>query len=117
MAGRVARDSGGAAVVLAQAPSTDFSRRRPSLVTSWSGLIQEPPRTGTDDRGVAYTDYNYSSLCGAGRRRRDPLLLARIDRGRDREGRLLHRARRLGRRPTTPRPTGRPRGRTATGAA
>jgi hypothetical protein len=63
--GRVARDSTGSAVVLAQAPDLTFP---PSaiLATNWSGLIQEPPRTGTDDRGVAYTDYNYSGFCGAG---------------------------------------------------
>jgi hypothetical protein len=29
-------------------------------------LIQEPPRTGKDDKGLAYTDYNYSLFCGAG---------------------------------------------------
>ncbi len=65
MAGRVGRSSGGAAVVLVAAPSLTFPAAA-SLVTSWTGLIQEPPRTGTDDRGVAYTDYNYSSLCGPG---------------------------------------------------
>ncbi len=63
--GRVARNSSGQAVVLAQAPELTFPAAA-SLDTSWSGLIQEPPRTGTDDRGVAYTDYNYASLCGAG---------------------------------------------------
>jgi hypothetical protein len=65
MAGRVGRDSKGQAVVLTKAPELTFPASA-SLVTSWSGLIQEPPRTGTDDRGVAYTDYNYSSFCGAG---------------------------------------------------
>ncbi len=65
MAGRVGRDSQGRAVVLAQAPELTFPTSA-GLDTSWSGLIQEPPRTGTDDRGVAYTDYNYSSFCGAG---------------------------------------------------
>jgi hypothetical protein len=63
--GRVARDSNGAAVVLAQAPELTFPASA-TLATSWSGLMQEPPRTGTDDRGVAYTDYNYSGFCGAG---------------------------------------------------
>jgi len=65
MGGRVARDSSGGAVVLAQAPELTFPPSA-TLATSWSGLIQEPPRTGTDDRGVAYTDYNYSGFCGAG---------------------------------------------------
>jgi hypothetical protein len=65
MEGRVARDSGGGAVVLAQAPELTFPPSA-TLITSWSGLIQEPPRIGTDDRGVAYTDYNYSGFCGAG---------------------------------------------------
>jgi hypothetical protein len=37
-----------------------------SLNTTWSGLIQEPPRAGHDDKGVSYTDYNYSLFCGAG---------------------------------------------------
>jgi len=37
-----------------------------SLDTSWSGLIQEPPRIGTDDRGVAYRDDNYIRFCGPG---------------------------------------------------
>ncbi|MGA3058176.1 MAG: hypothetical protein ABSE70_09130 [Candidatus Limnocylindrales bacterium] len=65
MEGRVARDAKGQAVVLARAPELTFPAAA-SLATSWSGLIQEPPRTGTDDHGVAYTDYNYSSFCGAG---------------------------------------------------
>jgi hypothetical protein len=65
MGGRVARDSTGAAVVLARPPELTFPPSA-TLATSWSGLIQEPPRTGTDDRGVSYTDYNYSGFCGAG---------------------------------------------------
>jgi hypothetical protein len=65
MEGLVARDSKGQAVVLAQAPELTFPTSA-SLATSWSGLIQEPPRAGTDDHGVAYTDYNYASFCGAG---------------------------------------------------
>ncbi|MGZ6314256.1 MAG: hypothetical protein ACXWNI_01345 [Candidatus Limnocylindrales bacterium] len=65
MAGRVGRDSQGRVVALAQAPDLTFPPSA-TLATSWSGLIQEPPRTGTDDRGAAYTDYNYSSFCGAG---------------------------------------------------
>ncbi len=65
MDGRVGRDSRGQAVVLAQAPTLTFPASA-TLATDWSGLIQEPPRTGVDDRGAAYTDYNYSSFCGAG---------------------------------------------------
>jgi hypothetical protein len=65
MGGRVARDPNGGAVVLAQAPELAFPPSA-TLATNWSGLIQEPPRTGTDDHGVAYTDYNYSGFCGAG---------------------------------------------------
>jgi hypothetical protein len=65
MGGRVARDSNGGVVVLTRAPELTFPQAA-TLVTSWSGQIQEPPRTGKDDRGVAYTDYNYSGFCGAG---------------------------------------------------
>jgi hypothetical protein len=64
--GRVAIDSNGAAVILGQAPPAPSYPAAKSLDTSWSGLIQEPPRTGKDDRGVAYTDYNYTLLCGPG---------------------------------------------------
>jgi hypothetical protein len=65
MGGRVARDSSGGAVVLTKTPDLTFPPSA-TLATNWSGLIQEPPRTGTDDHGVAYTDYNYSGYCGAG---------------------------------------------------
>jgi hypothetical protein len=64
--GRVTVDSGGHVVILGAAPPPPTYPAAASLNTSWSGLIQEPPRTGTDDKGHAYTDYNYSSFCGAG---------------------------------------------------
>lgn len=65
MSGRVGRDAAGQATLL-EAAATPSYPTADSLNTSWSGLIQEPPRTGTDDRGAAYTDFNYSGLCGAG---------------------------------------------------
>jgi hypothetical protein len=64
--GRVAIDSGGGAVILDVAPPTPSHPAAAALDTRWSGLIQEPPRTGKDDKGTAYTDYNYSLFCGAG---------------------------------------------------
>ena len=64
--GRVAINSNGAVVILGQAPPAPTYPAAKSLNTSWTGLIQEPPRTGKDDRGVAYTDYNYTLWCGPG---------------------------------------------------
>jgi hypothetical protein len=64
--GRVIVDSQGNVVLLAQDPAPPMYAAASSLDMSWSGLIQEPPRTGTDDKGNAYTDYNYSLFCGAG---------------------------------------------------
>ncbi len=63
--GRVALDSAGRAAILESAPTPAYPVAA-ALDTHWSGLIQEPPRTGTDDKGVAYTDYNYALFCGAG---------------------------------------------------
>jgi hypothetical protein len=64
--GRVTLDAGGGVVILDQAlPTPDYPPAN-ALDTRWSGLIQEPPRTGQDDQGHAYTDYNYSLFCGAG---------------------------------------------------
>ena len=66
---RVAIDASGRVAVLAAgsspAPTPGYAPAA-ALDTKWSGLIQEPPRTGTDDKGAAYTDYNYSLFCGAG---------------------------------------------------
>jgi hypothetical protein len=64
--GRVVIDSGGGVGVLALAPPPSEYPQSAALDTSWSGLIQEPPRTGTDDHGAVYTDYNYALFCGAG---------------------------------------------------
>jgi hypothetical protein len=64
--GRLTLDTGGGVVILDRAlPTPDYPPAN-ALDTGWSGLIQEPPRTGTDDKGTAYTDYNYSLFCGAG---------------------------------------------------
>jgi hypothetical protein len=64
--GRVVIDSSGGVEVLDQAlPTPDYLPAQ-ALDSTWTGLIQEPPRTGTDDRGTDYTDYNYSLFCGAG---------------------------------------------------
>jgi hypothetical protein len=64
--GRVTIDSAGHAVLLDVAPPAKAYPAAAALDTRWTGLIQEPPRTGVDDKGVAYTDYNYSLFCGAG---------------------------------------------------
>jgi hypothetical protein len=64
--GRVTLDSGGHVVILDAAPPTPAYPATAALDTRWIGLIQEPPRTGTDDKGKAYTDYNYAQFCGAG---------------------------------------------------
>jgi hypothetical protein len=53
-------------VFLDTAPAPPAYPANASLDTAWTGLIQEPPRSGTDDKGTAYTDYNYSLFCGAG---------------------------------------------------
>ena len=59
-------DSTGRAQILDTRPAPREYGPARSLNTRWTGLIQEPPRAGTDDKGVAYTDYNYSLFCGAG---------------------------------------------------
>ena len=64
--GRVTVDSSGRAVVLAKAPSTPVYPEAIALDTKWSGRIQEPPKTGKDDNGRAYTDTNYAQFCGPG---------------------------------------------------
>ncbi|HEX7591944.1 MAG TPA: hypothetical protein VF375_08325 [Candidatus Limnocylindrales bacterium] len=64
--GRVSADANGRVVISATAPVPPTYAAARSLDTSWSGLIQEPPRTGYDDNGVSYTDLNYSLFCGAG---------------------------------------------------
>ena len=58
--------SGGKVRVVAQAPSPVQYPAALSLDTSWTRLMQEPPRVGVDDAGRAYTDYNYALLCGPG---------------------------------------------------
>ncbi len=58
--------SAGRAVILGAAPLPKAYPAAAALNTSWTGLIQEPPRTGKDDKGIAYTDYNYALFCGAG---------------------------------------------------
>jgi hypothetical protein len=63
--GRVMIDAG-VIHVLATAPPPRTYPAAASLDTGWTGLMQEPPRIGTDDRNVSYTDYNYSLFCGAG---------------------------------------------------
>ena len=65
-AGRVTVDSSGRVTISPSAPTTPAYATAKSLPTSWSGLIQEPPKTGRDDRGVAYTDNNYILFCGPG---------------------------------------------------
>jgi hypothetical protein len=64
--GRVTKDAQGRVVILDTAPAPRSYPPAASLDTSWTGLIQEPPRSGKDDRGVAYTDYNYVLFCGEG---------------------------------------------------
>jgi hypothetical protein len=64
--GRVVLDAGGGVVVRDQALPTPDYPPAAALDTRWSGLVQEPPRIGKDDKRTAYTDYNYSLLCGAG---------------------------------------------------
>jgi hypothetical protein len=56
----------GRVVILDAAPPAPAYAPAAALDVRWSGLIQEPPRTGKDDKGVTYTDYNYSLFCGAG---------------------------------------------------
>ena len=65
-AGRVVIDSSGKVVVLSSAPPSPVYPAKAALDTSWSGQIQEPPRIGKDDRGVAYRDDNYIRFCGPG---------------------------------------------------
>ena len=64
--GRVIRDSAGRVAILPAAPPPSAYPVLAQLDIRWTGLMQEPPRTGMDDKGVAYTDYNYSLFCGAG---------------------------------------------------
>jgi hypothetical protein len=64
--GRVTIDSAGRVQILATLPLSREYLAAAALDTRWTGLVQEPPRVGTDDKGVAYTDYNYSLFCGAG---------------------------------------------------
>jgi hypothetical protein len=64
--GRVAIDSAGHAAILQVAPPPKAYPTAAALDTRWTGLMQEPPRIGVDDKGTAYTDYNYSLFCGAG---------------------------------------------------
>ena len=64
--GRVTIDSAGHAVILNAAPPARAYPAAAALDTRWTGLIQEPPRTGVDDKGTPYTDYNYSLFCGSG---------------------------------------------------
>ena len=64
--GRVVRDSVGHVVILSAASAPRDYPGSAQLDTRWTGLMQEPPRLGVDDKGVTYTDYNYSLFCGAG---------------------------------------------------
>ena len=64
--GRVTVDASGRVTILATPPPTPVYPTAKQLPTSWSGLIQEPPKTGRDDKGVAFTDYNYILFCGPG---------------------------------------------------
>lgn len=64
--GRVTIDASGRVVILTDAPPVPEYPATAALDTRWTGLIQEPPRTGKDDKGTVYTDYNYSLFCGAG---------------------------------------------------
>ena len=64
--GRVTIDAGGKVVILDAAPPTPAYPASAALDTSWSGLIQEPPKTGADDKGKSYSDKNYALLCGPG---------------------------------------------------
>jgi hypothetical protein len=59
-------DPQGRVSILTAAPVPPAYAAALSLDTSWSGLIQEPPRAGYDDNGVSYTDFNYALFCGAG---------------------------------------------------
>lgn len=64
--GRVTLDSQRRVVILDAPPPTPSYPAQAALDTRWTGLIQEPPRTGTDDKGKPYTDNNYPKFCGAG---------------------------------------------------
>ncbi|HEX7490112.1 MAG TPA: hypothetical protein VF337_00220 [Candidatus Limnocylindrales bacterium] len=64
--GRVTLDAKGDVAILDAAPAPATYAAALSLNTAWSGLIQEPPRSGYDDNGASYTDFNYSLFCGAG---------------------------------------------------
>ena len=64
--GRVTLDSQRRVVILDTLPQTPSYPAQAELDTRWTGLIQEPPRTGTDDKGKPYTDNNYPKFCGAG---------------------------------------------------
>ena len=64
--GRVIRDSAGHVAILPAAPAQRDYPVSARLDTRWTGLMQEPPRIGVDDKGTPYTDYNYSLFCGAG---------------------------------------------------
>jgi hypothetical protein len=62
----VSIDATGAAIILDSAPPTPTYPTSAALDTHWTGLIQEPPQKGTDDKGISYTDKNYALLCGPG---------------------------------------------------
>ena len=64
--GRVTIDSAGHVVILDVVPPPKAYPAAATLDTRWTGLIQEPPRTGVDDKGTTYTDNNYVLFCGAG---------------------------------------------------
>jgi hypothetical protein len=64
--GRVVIDSSGNAAVMPTAPPETPYPAAAKLDTTWSGQIQEPPKSGKDDKGVRYSDKNYALMCGPG---------------------------------------------------
>jgi hypothetical protein len=64
--GRVTVDAAGLVEISSVALQPPAYATAASLPTAWSGLIQEPPTSGKDDKGAAFVDYNYKLLCGPG---------------------------------------------------
>jgi hypothetical protein len=64
--GRVIVDVSGKVVILDAVPPPTVYPAAAALNTTWSGLIQEPPTSGKDDKGKSYSDKNYGLLCGPG---------------------------------------------------
>lgn len=61
---RIAPD--GRAEILPVAPDVEHPSSRLLDTMTWTGGAWEPPGTGTDDAGKAYSDDNYWNFCGPG---------------------------------------------------